>query len=290
MKYNSINLITDQELKAGEMVSLATRKKIRKTVIITHVAVVLLPFLVLMIYQWFKPTPPERIKVRLVQMPLADNSGERSMAPRPQVEKPKTKQKKTVKKKVKPKKKLVKKAKPKPKKKLVKKTKPKAKPKKRITKKTKPKPKSKPKRKILSANDIKISREVVKNRTRKKLSSADLEKKILKNWKKVNYSANPSTRYNGKVTAAYSDTVGLYLEPIWEQPDKTSLAGRFPEVTIRLDIDGRGRVTRARIVRRSGISVMDSSITKLLRKLKRVPPPPGGKAKSVTIIMAIEKS
>jgi TonB family protein len=272
MKYENINLATDQELKPGEMVSRATREKIRKTVIITHIAVVLVPFMVLMVYRWFRPTPPERIRVRLVQMPPATDSGKRSVTPPKKVQKPKAKPKrKIIKPKAKPKKKTVSKPKPKPKKKLTK------------------KPKPVPKRKILSANDIKISKDVVKTKTDKKLSPADLEKKILKSWKKVKYPVKATARYNGKIIAAYSDTVGAYLEPIWEQPDKVSLGGRFPEVTIKIDIDGNGRVSGSRIIRRSGISVMDSSVDKLLKNLKHVPPPPDKRAKSVTIIMAIEK-
>ena len=272
-------MATASEPESNNMVSLATRKQIRKTVIITHVAVVVVPFLVLMVYQWFKPQPPERIRVRLIQMPPADDSGKHSIVPQAKTAKPKAK----------PKKKTLKKVKQKPKKKPVKKSTPKVKPKKKIIKKKVKTPRAKPKRKILSANDIKISRDVVKTTTRKKLSSTDLEKNILKNWQKVNYPVKSSTRYNGKVIAAYSDTVGLYLEPIWEQPDKVSLGGRLPEVTIKLDIDGNGRVTRARIIGRSGITAMDNSITKLLHQLKHVPPPPDKRAKSITIIMAIEK-
>ncbi|MCF6174320.1 MAG: TonB C-terminal domain-containing protein [Victivallaceae bacterium] len=271
MKYKNINLTTDQQLKSGEMVSRATRRKIRRTVIITHIAVVLVPFLVLMVYQWFKPTPPERIRVRLVQMPPAADSDKHAATPAKKVQKPKAKPKK------KKKKKTI--SKPKPKKKTV--SKPKPKPKK--------KPKPATKRKILSANDIKISQNVVKTKTPKKLSPADLEKKILKSWKKVKYPVKATARYSGKVIAAYSDTVGAYLEPIWEQPDKVSLGGRFPEVTIRIDIGGNGRVSGSRIIRHSGISVMDGSVDKLLKNLKHVPPPPDKRAKSVTIIMAIEK-
>jgi TonB family protein len=283
MKYDSTNLIISQELKSGDMVSLATRKKIRKTVIITHVAVIIMPFLVLMVYQWFKPKPPERIQVRLVQMPSADNSSKRSTVPRQTVVKPKPKRRSV--------KKMHASTKPKKKKRIVKKTKPK----KRISKKRVPKPKSKkrhikqPKRRILSANDIKISRDVVKTKRTKKLSSTELEKKILKSWKKVNYPIKAATRGSGKITTAYSDTVGAYLEPIWEQPDKISLGGRTPEVTIRLKIAANGRVIGRQIIRRSRIATMNRSIEKLLKNLKYVPAPSDRRAKTVTIIMAIEK-
>ena len=272
-------MATVLEPESGDMVNSATRKNIRKTVIITHVAVVVMPFLVLMVYQWFTPKPPERIRVRLVQIPPVDNSGKRSIAPRPKTQKAKAKPK--------PKKKAIKKAKLKTKKKIIKKKPSKAKPKKKVIK--KPVKKSRPKRKILRANDIKISRNVVKNKTPKKLSPADLEKKILKNWKKVNYPVKATTQYKGRVTAAYSDTVGAYLEPIWDQPNKVSLGGRLPEVTIRLNIAANGRVTGRKIMRRSGIAAMDRSIEKLLKNLTYVPAPSDRRAKSITIIMAIEK-
>jgi TonB family protein len=250
MKYNNTNLINNQDLKSDDMVTPVTRKRIRKIVIITHLAVVIIPLTVLLVYKWFKPKPPERIRVRLVQPQPANSIKKSVKQPTPQKKKPK------------------KVTKPKLKKKIVKKT--------------------KPKRKILSANDIIISKDVIKPKTQKKLSSKDLEKKILKNWQKVKYPVKTTQKYNSKITAAYSSTVGAYLKPIWNQPEKASLGGRAPEVTISINIDGNGRVINSRIIRRSGIAVMDNSVIALLKKLKNVPQPPDRQAKSVTIIMAVE--
>jgi TonB family protein len=206
-------------------------------------------------------------------MPSSDNSSKRSTVQRQKVVKLKPKRRSE--------KKMHASTKPKKKKRSVKTMHASTKPKKRHIK--------QPKRRILSANDIKISRDVVKTKRTKKLSSTELEKKILKSWKKVNYPIKAATRGSGKITTAYSDTVGAYLEPIWEQPDKISLGGRTPEVTIRLKIAANGRVIGRQIIRRSRIATMNRSIEKLLKNLKYVPAPSDRRAKTVTIIMAIEK-
>lgn len=65
-----------------------------------------------------------------------------------------------------------------------------------------------------------------------------------------------------------------YLKTKWDEPPDSLLGGRRPEVLIELTIEGNGRVSAAKITKKSGIKAMDESVEILLKKLDSVPAPP----------------
>ncbi len=267
------------------LVSSATRKKIRQTVVIAHLALLILPMLVMLVYQWLKPTPRERIRVNLVSLPESENtaaSGVRTQTYKKKVKRAKVKPKKRIKT---------------PSKVHHKSSKSRVKRRKRVkpVRKSRPTVKKrstvKPKRHhLLSAKDIIISRQITTSRSRRtrKLSAKELEQRILHQMPqhsggKVSLSPNRTVG-----SGVYSDLVGAYLKPIWNQPSRASLKGTTPEVTVSLYISSSGRVIEKKIVHRSGLTVMDNSVIKLLQHLRQVPPPTTGRAQRITIILAVE--
>lgn len=262
--------------KSGEMVSRTTKKKIFRSVVVVHLAVIIVPLIVLTIYEWFKPDKPKIMKITLVAPPSAQtNPGGAQAQPTPEPTPAPT-------------------PKPTPKPQPQPAPKPKPKPKPKPVVKPKPKPVTKPtpkpvKSNLLKADDIKISKSVVNKRqpTKKTISTEDLAKKIIGNWKPIK-GGIPSVQPGAQPTAAYSDTIGEYIKPLWDQPDKFSLSGRKPEVAIELSIASNGRVISSRILKKSGVTAMDVSVAKLLNSLKQVPPPPDRRAKTLRMLLVVE--
>lgn len=87
--------------------------------------------------------------------------------------------------------------------------------------------------------------------------------------------------------AEYGRRIGEYLKVRWTQPPRSLLGNRLPEVLIEIAIAADGRVTSARIVRRSGVKAMDDSVESMLAGLERVPRPKHG-AVSLQVLLKTE--
>ncbi len=74
----------------------------------------------------------------------------------------------------------------------------------------------------------------------------------------------------------YWSRLGNYIKMRWSEPPGSLLGDARPQVTIQLAIAGDGRVTDARIIRRSGNRSMDESVQRMLANLDRVPAPSNG--------------
>ncbi len=252
------------------LVSRTAKSKIRRWVIAIHLALIVIPLLWYAVYKWLEP---ERkvIKIKLVPPP-PPGSAPRLVPDRP-VSKPETQPK--PKPKPQPKPKPVQHAKPKP----------------------QPKPKPKPVRRKLTADDIKISRDVIKKtipspiQPQPKLRPLTKDEVIRKlNQAVSQYQHNiKADRYDPSAKLNYQQMIGLQLKQLWNEPDKRQLGRQYPKVTVSLTISGSGRVTRAVIVKASGIGPMDRSVAKLLSSLRQFSPPPGGQTVSFNAIMEIER-
>ena len=254
------------------LVSRTAKGRIRRWVISIHLALIAIPLIWYAAYKWLEP---ERkvIKIKLVPPPPPGSAPR--LVPDKAVSKPVSK--------------------PKPRPKPVRKPKPKPSPKPKPKAVQKPKPK--PVRRKLTADDIKISRDVVKKTTSRpappqpKLRPLTKDEVIRKlNQAVSQYQHNiKADRYDPSAKLNYQQMIGLQLKQLWNEPDKRQLGRQYPKVTVSLTISGSGRVTRAVIVKASGIGPMDRSVTKLLSSLRQFSPPPGGQAISFNAIMEIEK-
>lgn len=82
----------------------------------------------------------------------------------------------------------------------------------------------------------------------------------------------------------YWGRLGNYIKARWSEPPGSLLGDARPEVTIQLTIAEDGRVTDARIIKRSGNRSMDESVQRMLAQLERVPAPSNGRA-SIQMIL-----
>ncbi len=87
----------------------------------------------------------------------------------------------------------------------------------------------------------------------------------------------------------YGLSLGDYLKTRWEEPSRSLLEGRLPEVLIEVTIAADGRVLSSRILKPSGITAMDASVRRMLDALDRVPTPPSGRI-SLQLIMRTSES
>ena len=72
----------------------------------------------------------------------------------------------------------------------------------------------------------------------------------------------------------YYEQVRNFLMRSWQQPNTALLNNTRPEVRVLISVDASGRITSARILRRSGNNAMDSSVEALLQAVKVLPKPP----------------
>lgn len=72
----------------------------------------------------------------------------------------------------------------------------------------------------------------------------------------------------------YYEQVKNFLMRSWQQPNTALLNNTRPEVLVLISVDASGRITSAKILRRSGNSAMDSSVESLLESVKVLPKPP----------------
>ncbi len=240
--------------KTGSL-SLEKRKKILKRVTIIHILLILIPCLWYAFSYFFIPKQ-SIIKVTLVSAPPSDASNNHQTTPdiaptpkqpTPTVKPPPRKQP--------------------PKKSVIKKS---------IKKET---PKWKPK----SLKEITISKKVIthsqivpQKTVTRKVSANDIESKLRKIYSNNN-NRSPVQASQGNVSANYRDKLYTAIYQLWNQPVKSELRGKYPTVDITLTVESNGRVSSSRISQKSGVSAMDSSVSRLLRKLKQLPAPSAGR-------------
>lgn len=161
-------------------------------------------------------------------------------------------------------------------------------------KKTKPtvreKPQKKPKSRYLSSREIKVSnKHVTRRSSRDYRAMAEREARAARAEQERRAAARALLGLSGapggsggprdatsKEFNDYYNAVESYLKRRWEQPAAAALNGARPVVTLRLKVDGSGRLLAAEIVRRSGVAAMDASVERLvaLIQAQRVLPTP----------------
>ena len=302
IELNEFSLLISEKLK----------KKIRISVISTHIALLL--FLIVWYFVSNMQTKKEVImKVKLFQLPPAPTvsaskqTSKKSAAPK----KKKSTKKKTVKKKTikptpkkKPKKKRTVKKKPKPRKKTIKKKITKKTTKKKVIKKvSKPKKSStkksvKPKKRYLKAEDIKISKNILRNepkRVVKKIEIPSVSEKELSNTLAQSFStlrknSKISTRRSantGNISQSYFNSVSSIIYKQWNQPSKSETGRSNPTVEVQVTVNSYGKITKASIIRKSSNRAMNASVVDLLKRLKNLPTPPNGNA-TFSIILEVQ--
>lgn len=90
-----------------------------------------------------------------------------------------------------------------------------------------------------------------------------------------------------KFALDYSQFVAQYLKENWDTPSRIQLGGREPEVTIRIRFAPSGQIVAWEMLKPSGIAIMDTSVEKLMRFVKRIPQPPPKNLSELTLILAI---
>jgi TonB family protein len=235
-----------------------SRKKTTTIVVAIHVVILFIVFLAFAIDSLFEPKKINSINVTIVNS--SDYQQNKVSSEKIAPVKPKT----------------VKKKKPVIKKKTV-----------------KPKPKPKPKKTwkaldpsqiIKSTTQVKRNKKPQKKIKYKPLKASDIAAKLRSNLKNINFK---STNNVSPSILNYYDKIISYLASRWEQPSRAAVGNRNPSVLIRISVNSRGKILSAKIVQKSGISVMDRSIMKLLSNLSTLPKPPEG-ATTFEVNMVLE--
>ena len=233
------------------LVDLRTHKKIFHSVVIVHIVIISIIIVWGFLIEFFKPERPKSITVSLSSLPTPPGVSPAYTPP-------------------------------------IKKTKPKAVAKK-VKKKVKNKAKKKPRKKWKAAKKIKVSRQLVYVKpTRTRSQIKPMNKKKLLVFLSQNRVKIRSNTQSANIAQSYENNVGAYLYQLWDTPDKNLLNGQGPEVKIQLNIAANGKLLSAKILKLSGITAMDNSVQKLLRKVKYLPSPSNGGRKITLILEVIE--
>jgi len=260
----------------SDLVAPNTRKRIFKIVLGAHLALLLALCAGLLVARIMRKPRPSTMRVTLLSAPTSSTSRQPRVSTRPPTPRPEPR--KTI-------------ARPKPK------PKPKTRPKPRPVSKPKPKPKKTSKRKWKPRKSITVSRKVVRKTTTAKpitrptpppprrISATEIEKTL--RAERVGTTPTPRSASNAP-PSNYYDRVSGVLHSIWRQPSKAELAGTFPTVDLTITVDASGRVSAARVSRRSGNAAMDASAAKLARDLRVLPPPPSGKLTFTVTLEVVE--
>ena len=255
-------------MKSGPptLVSLRLRRRIYRDVVTAHIILILLPTAWFFVKQWILSKKPPVITVNLVNAvpdpsPPTPNPVKTPTPPTPT---PPTPPKPTPT----PPKPTPTPPKPTP-------TPPKPTPPKPMVALPKPAP-PKPAWKPLTADDITLSKDVVRNSqpAPPNVSAADIEARLRNQRMRVSRSGPVGPV--SQVLASYYDTVASFLYQRWAQPSRAELNGRKPTVAVNISIDAAGRVKSVNIARRSGLAPMDSSVEALIAELTSLPAPPNG--------------
>ncbi len=90
-----------------------------------------------------------------------------------------------------------------------------------------------------------------------------------------------------KTKLDYSQYVAQFLKRNWDTPSRVQLGGREPEVKLKMYFAPSGQITSWKILESSGIAIMDNSVEKLMRYVRKIPQPPPPGVTELTLIMAI---
>ena len=180
------------------------------------------------------------------------------------------------------------------------------------TPKPKPKPKTPPKKvtpvqKRPTAEDIR--KKIQRNPNRNKTAKVNPSPRQPKN---INISRNPGSRknylsdlasdikdsarqgssgnsINTGAALSYYDSVGSFLERLWERdrPNSAAIGGRKPVVVVEFTVAPGGSIISKRIIRKSGVRVVDASVERLLARISSLPQPPQG-IKRFTVNMRVK--
>jgi len=171
-----------------------------------------------------------------------------------------------------------------------------------------PKPKPRPKNTLLSADQIKVSTKRVKNPARtstpstprqNQVSAADRARaaqradaaRALRSMTGVTGGTGTPGGGGGprgiysKEVSDYYNKVEAFLKRQWQQPSLYN-SDRL-KVLVLFKVDKTGRVLDVKIVERSGVAAMDSSVEQLIRSLRVLPAPP--QAMQFTVTMEIDR-
>ena len=83
--------------------------------------------------------------------------------------------------------------------------------------------------------------------------------------------------------------MGSFLERLWERdrPNSTAIGGRKPVVVVEFTVAPGGSIISKRIIRKSGVRVVDASVERLLARISALPQPPQG-IKRFTVNMRVK--
>ena len=155
-----------------------------------------------------------------------------------------------------------------------------------------PKPEKKSSWKPLDAKDIKIQKNPNAGKKtptiQKKNGSFSKLAGEIRSGAKAGGAGGPMGKYSPDANDYYSN-VGAYLRMKWvDQPDVSALGGRRPVVEVQFHISPDGRILSTKILKPSGVAVMDASVQRFLRSLTRIPAPPRKDLTRFTVWLRIE--
>lgn len=138
-----------------------------------------------------------------------------------------------------------------------------------------------PKRRLRTPEEIRKSAKLEKTPQktvtppRKTVNSQSIADTLTRSVQKVqiSYKAPTVGTVSPEDANRYLSTISAILRSRWDQPRAAELGGRRPVTVVALTIARDGRVTGAKISRKSGNSAMDVSVQTLLNGLTRLPPP-----------------
>jgi len=282
-----------------ELISRRLKKRIFVSVLVAHIVLIGCPFMWYLLIKWLRPELPKIIKIQIVDLPITGKPPPKGTSPRgKKPSAPKTKEKPSP-----PKEKSVPKEEPA----SVKKPVPTPPVEKAPETKVAVKPVETEKAwKPIDISKINITKNVVvKGKTKSapknipQVSAQDILKKIKSQVSVSNViMADKSTKgldpkgvgdigvstgvddgtggIAGSKLAMYYEMVSSYLYKMWKQPGKGLIGNAKPTVDVHVSIDANGRILSSKVIRKSNIGAMDTSIETLLKEVTSLPKPPGG--------------
>lgn len=88
---------------------------------------------------------------------------------------------------------------------------------------------------------------------------------------------------------AYNRKLGLFIKDRWRPPASIQLQQDFQPPKIEVEIDGAGNVRGGKLVQSSGNHALDESARRLLAALDRLPAPPNGIPRTLSIVLKAEE-
>ncbi|MCP4180044.1 MAG: TonB C-terminal domain-containing protein [bacterium] len=128
---------------------------------------------------------------------------------------------------------------------------------------------------IKSTNQVQRKRPTSSRPKYKPLKASDIVASLRSNLKNINFKSVNNASSNPSMLNYY-DKVRSSLYSLWKQPSRAAIGSSNPSVLISISVNSSGKVVSAKIIRKSGVSVMDRSVMKLLSSLSRLPKPPEG--------------